>query len=265
MSMIYERKVRLISAAVTVCVTVIAVVLLLLMYLRYTGDEPRVWPPEDTSELLLAGEYVIAGNVPVPDQFQETPAPESDSEPVSAAEDLTDAGEAAPEPAQVITSKVESPVKIKEKPKPEKTGPTKEELAEMEKAKKQKETADKINSRVKFNGAQKGSTESSGKSGSPNGNASVGALSGQPGAQLKGRTLSRWANPSATATGLIKIKVRVNRQGNVISSEYYEGVGPVAASEAARQSCVQAALRSKFSVDEDAEAEQTGYISYRFE
>ncbi|MDE5688939.1 MAG: hypothetical protein K2I18_10020 [Paramuribaculum sp.] len=263
--MIFEKKARLISAAVTVLVIVFTVVLLLMMYLQYTGDEPRVWPPENNSELLLEGEYVAIGDVPVPDQFQESPAPESDSEPMSAAEDLADAGEPAPEPAPVITSKVESPVKIKEKPKPEKTGPTKEELAEMEKAKKQKEAAEKINSRVKFNGASQGATESSGKSGSPNGNASTGALSGLPGANLKGRTLSRWANPSATATGLIKIKVRVNRQGNVISSEYQNGVGPVAANEAARHSCVQAALRSKFSVDEDAEAEQTGYIIYRFE
>lgn len=265
MKMNFEQRAKMISAAVTVVVTVAVVILLLMLYLRSTADEPRVWPPEDTSELLLAGEFVKYGDIQQPDMAQEQPASQAEAEPAEPSEDIRDAGTPAPDPAPVLSSKVESPVKVKETPKPEKTGPTKEELAEMERVRKEKEAAEKINSRVKFGGTSTGSSNSSGKSGSPNGNAATGALKGQPGAQLKGRTLSSWSMPSATAIGMIKIRVRVNREGKVIGSEYYQGTGPVAAIEAARRSCEQAAMRSTFSVDADAQAEQIGYISYKFE
>lgn len=261
----YGRKAKIISAVVTAVVTGAVVILLLFLYLRYTGDKPRVWPPEDTSELLLEGEYVQLGDIPQPDMDESEPAPESQSEPENPAEEMVDAGTPAPEPAPIVSSKVESPMKVKEQPKPEKTGPTKEELAQLEKEKKQKEAAEKISKRVNFGGTSNGSSASQGKSGSPNGNAATGALSGQPGTNLKGRTLASWSNPKAQAIGSIKISVRVNRKGQVTSAEYYNGSGPVASMQAARESCIKAALQSKFSVDEDAPAEQTGLITYTFE
>ncbi|MCI9607422.1 MAG: hypothetical protein HFJ94_04520 [Muribaculaceae bacterium] len=262
----FSKRAKIISATVTAVVTVAVIMLLLMLYLRSTADEPRIWPPEDTSELLLAGEFVQYGDVPRPDLSDNKPAEQAEAEPAEPSEDIKDAGTPAPDPAPVLSSKVESPVKVKETPKPEKTGPTKEELAEMERVKKEKEAAKKISSRVKFGGTStSASSQEGGKSGSPNGNATAGALKGQPGAQLKGRTLSSWSMPSATAIGMIKIRVRVGRNGKVIASEYYQGTGPVASIEAARRSCEQAALRSTFSVDNDAEAEQVGYISYKFE
>ena len=106
--------------------------LLLLLYLRSTADKPRVWPPEDTSELLLSGEFVQYGDIQQPDMSAHEPAPTPATEPAEPTEDLNAAGEPAPEPAPLVSSKVESPVKVKETPRPEKTGPTKEELAEME-------------------------------------------------------------------------------------------------------------------------------------
>lgn len=259
------KRAKIISLAVTVLVVAAVVVLLLLLYLRSTADKPRVWPPEDTSELLLSGEFVQYGDIQQPDMSAQEPAPTAESEPAEPSEDITDAGTPAPEPAPLVSSKVESPVKVKETPRPEKTGPTKEELAEMERIKKEKEAAEKISSRVKFGGTSSSAATGAGKSGSPNGNASTGALKGMPGAQLKGRTLSSWSMPSATAIGMIKIKVRVNREGKVIASEYYQGTGPVAGLDAARKSCEHAAMLSSFSVDNDAPAEQIGYISYKFE
>lgn len=259
-----ERRARLIAAIATAIIFIALLWLLLSMYLKYTGDEPRVWPPEDTSELLLDGEYVMTGDIPQPDRDSETPAQASASEAVPETEDLRDAGPAADQPAPPVTSTQESPVKVREKAKPEQTGPTREELERQEQERRQKEAADRINKRVSFGGADKGKADA-GKSGSPNGNAASGALSGMPGTNLKGRTLASWHKPSGTETGTITVSVRVNRQGRVVAASYSTGTGAVASSPAARRSCEQAALQSQFSVDLDAPAEQAGTITYRFE
>lgn len=260
----FEKKAKIISAVVTVLAGASVLLMLLLLYLRYTGDEPRKWPPEDTSELLLAGEYVAIGDIPEPAHDSPAPAPENSADEVITGDDMTDEG-AGEEPAPPVSSKVESPVKVKEKPMPKKPGPTKEELAEREKERRQMEAAKKIGNRVKFGSSTSSSSSSTGKSGSPNGNAATGALSGQPGTNLKGRSIASWQKPSATATGTITVTVRVNRKGAVVAASYTSGTGAVASMAVARRSCEQAALQSSFSVDEDAPAEQVGTITYRFE
>ncbi len=259
-----DRRARLIALFATLLVAQLVVGVLMSIYLKYTGDEPRVWPPEDTSELLLDGEYVMTGDIPQPERTDDTPAEQSAQEAAPETEDLHDTGAAAEEPAPVVSSKQESPVKVREKAKPEKTGPTAEELARIEQEKRQKEAAEKINKRVSFGGSDKGKADA-GKSGSPNGNSNSGALSGMPGTNLKGRTLASWQKPSGTETGTIVVRVRVNRQGHVVAAEYSSGTGAIASSSAARRSCEQAAMKSRFSVDLDAPAEQTGTITYRFE
>lgn len=58
--------------------------------------------------------------------------------------------------------------------------------------------------------------------------------------------------------------MRVNRNGQVTSAAYQSGTGAVASSSAARRSCIAAAKRSRFSVADDAPADQPGQITYRF-
>ena len=53
---------RLIAIIATVVFHIIVLVLLLCIYLRYTGDEPRKWPPQDLSEIIYGGELIIEGN-----------------------------------------------------------------------------------------------------------------------------------------------------------------------------------------------------------
>lgn len=255
---------KLIALIITLLIVILTVILLLLLSLHYTGDQPRKWPPEDTSELLLDGEYVAIGDIQQIMQTDPNPASEATSEATPDSDDMIDSGEAATETSPLVSSAEESPMKVKEKPKPEKSGPTAEELAEQERIKQQKEAAERISNRVNFGGAQSG-TNTTGTSGSPNGNAASGALAGMPGTNLKGRTLASWEKPTGTATGTIVVSVRVNRQGRVIQAVYISGTGAIASSSSARKSCEQAALRSKFSVDLDAPAEQTGTITYRFE
>ncbi len=258
------NKSRIIALASTVIFHALVLLLLLVIYLRYTGETKRVWPPEDTSELLLEGEYVKLGDVPQPRVEQKSPATNaSDPKPAAEADDIADAGQVAETPPATVTTTKESPMKIAKKPVPEKPGPSREELEAQAKAKQEAETAKKISNRVNFGGQKSGSSES-GTAGSPNGNSTSGALAGSPGHSLRGRSLESWSSPSGTTTGTIIIKVRVDRQGRVTSASYSGGSGAVSSDPAARRSCEQAASQSKFSVNQDAPAEQVGTITYRF-
>ncbi len=243
------NKARWLASGLTLLLCVIAVVLMTVLTLKRAERGACEWPPVDSSELLFEGEYVMRGDIPEPDFDQEQSA-------------VSESPDVAATPLSV--SEQPSPMKEKVKPEPEKNGPAKEELERLEKEKRENEARQQISNRVKFGGTGSG-TGKSGKSGSPDGNASHGALSGAPGTSLKGRTLESWARPAARATGTIVISVRVNRQGRVIRSSYRGGTGAVAADKGARTSCEQAALKSQFSVSLDGPAEQIGTITYRFD
>ena len=133
--------------------------------------------------------------------------------------------------------------------------------AKREQERKQNES-NRINSDIQ--NAFKGS--GSGKSGSPNGNASTGALKGQPGHTLgPGYTLASWGKPSSGYDGEIVIKVRVNSLGQVIEATYLRGTGAAAANRQVRRSCEQASLSSRFSVPKNATGDKVGTIIWRFE
>lgn len=259
-----NKRHRLIALFATIAFHVAVVVILLTLYLRYPGeaDEMRTWPPVDSSEVLFGGEYVMIGDRPEIAESTGAPAPaeaEAQETPAPEAEALEDAGE----PAPVISSEQPSPAKVEKKPAPEKTGPTKAELEAAAKAKREQETRKAIAGKVKF--GQKGTGGSgAGNAGSPDGNSTVGAVSGSPGFNLKGRTLAEWHRPASAPLGTITVRVTVNRQGKVTSASYLSGTGAAAASTSARQSCVSAAKMSQFSVDNDAPASQTGTITYNF-
>ncbi|MCC8071672.1 MAG: hypothetical protein LIO90_07720 [Bacteroidales bacterium] len=259
-----EKRRRLIAALATLLIVVAALVVMSLLYLRYTADEPRKWPPEDTSELLLAGEWVMRGDVAEP-EMTDGEAPSAASEETPESHDLDDSGPAHSNPAPLVTATEESPAKERKKVTTEPTGPTKEELEAQERERQQRETAAKIAKRTAFGGSSSSSASSSGTTGSPSGNAATGAQRGTPGFNLRGRTLDAWDKPSGNATGTITVNVRVDRQGHVVKATYASGTGAIAGNAAARRSCEQAALKSRFSVDLDAPAEQVGTITYHFQ
>lgn len=254
-----------------IATAVILVVLLIgLMFSRFEIDlsEEREWPPVDSSEIVFGGEFVKMGDLPTPTQ-----SAESEMLPQSSAEeathdgtDLDNQGEAVMEEPSKITLDKESPAKEETKPQLEKTGPTKEELAERERIKRENELAaqrKKINSNIK-NRFNKSSSQAKGTPGSTNGNSDNGVLSGTPGYSLKGRTPEGWGYPSSTYDGTITIRVKVNRQGHVIDATYAGGTGAAAAQQSVRRSCIEAAKKSRFSVDLDAPAEQVGTITWTF-
>lgn len=261
-----DNKNRATAAVATVVFHSIIALLLIWIGLTYTAsDIDREWPPADTSELLLEGEYVRLGDMPLPEPVPSHERAADNSRPQAPAEadDMADAGEPAEATPPVQTSKAESPVKVKPEPVPEKSGPTKAELEAQAKARREAETQQRINRRVSFGNGDKAKAE--GKPGSPDGNAASGALSGKPGFSLAGRSLEKWSAPRGRETGVIVVSVRVDREGKVIAASYRSGSGAVSTDDAARRSCEQAALSSRFSVDTDARAEQVGTITYRFE
>lgn len=261
-----NNKIRRVAAAVTLMVVAVAIVVILCLKLRYNPLEERRWPPEDTSELLFEGEYVMAGDVAVPEQSEPSRIPEQKMAPAQEAQDIANGGEQAPEPAPLVASERNSPMKVAPKPKPEKTGPSKEELERREQEKREREMAREINNRMKFGttSASDAGKGTAGKSGSPNGNAASGALSGTPGTSLSGRTLESWQKPSSTASGIVKVRVKVDASGRVVDVAYSGGSGAAAASAAIRKSCVAAARNSRFSVAQDGGQMQSGTITYRF-
>lgn len=259
-------KSKLWALAATLLFHAALVAALVMAFLEYRpGQElERTWPPVDDDEILYGGEYVMLGDNPLAtssdDQGEVSPA--ADESAVEAS-DLDNAGAAQPAPAPLASANTPSPVKVKPQP-PVKAGPSKEEIERENKARQEKETAEKISNRVNF-GSTGTDNSSNAKAGSKNGNTSTGALSGAPGTDLKGRSLASWSKPSGSATGTIVVQVHVNRKGRVTRAVYISGTGAVAGNAAARQSCEQAALKSTFSVADDGPAEQVGRITYRFE
>ncbi len=263
-----DRRNRLIALLGTLLFHAGIVVVLLVLYLRYPGAEQneRVWPPVDSSEVLFGGEYVMIGDRPELAESSSEPAPaEADAQemPSPEVESVDNSGEPA-QPSPVVTSERPSPAKVVKKEIPEKTGPTKAEIEAAERAKREQATRQAIANKGQFGKTGTGGS-GAGNAGSPDGNSNVGAVSGSPGFNLKGRSLSDWRTPAKGPLGTITVRVSVNRQGKVTSASYLSGTGAAAANAATRQNCVNAALQSQFSVDNDAPASQTGTITYRFQ
>lgn len=208
---------------------------------------------EDSVDVLMPGEYVMVGD----DFYQDVTAPEETAPPT--------AGEkAASASDHMLTTTAPSDIKATPRRDTESDDKRRVRAAEQQAQERRNAQAAKIGERVQFGSPGDGPGAES-RPGSVDGNKTSGAaLAGRPGVNLKGRTLSHWDNPSATESGTIVVAVRVDRKGRVVSASYARGTGSVASNLAARRSCVAAALQSSFSVAEDAPAEQTGTITYRF-
>ena len=268
--MTQQQRDRITASAITITVMTLLVIALTCLYYRVTIPpmEERRWPPVDSSEIVFGGEFVKLGDMPVPVQETDNrPVPDNAADAALEGSDLTDAGEAVAETPPLVNTANESPMKVKEKPKPEKTGPTKEELAEQARIKREKEEAEK-QARIKnkmrtgFNNTKKAGK---GESGSPNGNSNTGALSGMAGHNLKGRTAEAWGRPNSTKSGTVMVKVKVDREGRVVEAICTGGTPPAAGDMNVRNSCIEASKRSKFSRDLNAKTFQTGTITWKFE
>lgn len=266
-----SRTNQIIAFAITLLFHGLVILALCMVYLRYSpsSEADRQWPPVDSAEVLFGGEYVMVGDTPEPTapNSQEAAA-QADPQPTPPSpqvESTVNSGKTAPDPTPVMTTSRPSPAKA-ETPvtKPKETGPTKAEIEAAERAKREEETRTQIASKVKFGSSGNASGTGSGKTGSPNGNSETGAVSGAPGYSMGGRSIASWKTPPRGPMGKVTVRVSVNREGDVTSASYVSGEGPAAASATTRQNCIAAAKQSKFSVDLNGPAIQTGTITYNF-
>ena len=248
-----NRRNRLIAAVVTFCVCVVVTVVLLLAKISYQNfDEPDT--PE--CEILFGGEYVMLGNYA--DNRLSVPAAAQSQESSEESYDMTDAG-SSNSSSEIISTNEESEMQVM--PREEKSGPTKEELEQIEKEKQRKEVQSKINKRVSFNSTGK----SDGSAGVPNGKVDGSEITGSASFSLKGRSAEYFGMPSSGVDGKVVISVRVNPQGQVVQATYESGTGSAAASMSVRRSCEEASLKSKFNVARDITTDQIGTITWTFE
>ncbi|MBD5367997.1 MAG: energy transducer TonB [Bacteroides sp.] len=262
-----NRKSHMWALLATILFHAVVLVVLLSVFLRYSPSSPseREWPPVDSAEVLFAGEYVMIGDDPTAaDNDSSDPAAEADATTTETeTADNIDAGTHA-EPSPLISTETPSTAKTKTKPQPEVSGPTKAEIEAAEKARREEEKRREIADRMKNTHFGSTAGSGSGNPGQADGNSTSGATSGMPGYNLKGRSIAVYEQPPRGPLGSVTIRVTVNRKGIVTSARYESGTGSAAASASTRKNCEQAAMKSQFSVDEDAPSSQSGTITYNF-
>lgn len=278
----------------TLLITGGTLALLLSTTLRYEQD-PNL--PDMTQlaqdSILFGGEFVMLGNTmdnvqnDLLDQESADPSasPEEGDDPDIEADDMEDAGEVNHKTPPLVTQKIESPYKVKEKPKeaePKKSGPSKENDKQVEKPKAQNKNAEAqetkskntneqkvtasnaTNNKVK-NAFGKGTGNGGGQQGTAGGNSSQGVLAGKPGISgLVGYTLDYWAkpNPNSKWSGRVVVRVTVDPRGKVTSAKAISATGDIASHTEMRHACEQAALKSSFSVPKNTMTEGIGTVTY---
>lgn len=270
-----NRKNQLLATIATLLICLVVGLALVFTGLHYEyppkGEEIKL----RQDSILFGGEFVMLGNMPDVNETEEldtdTPAPTENvtDQPDVEGDDLEDAGEPAPKPAPkpLVTAKNESPMKVKEKPKPDektKTGPATSKKPDDKQEKVKRGQEDATRNRV-ADAFGKSAGKNSGKQGSPDGNASQGATAGRPGiAGLEGYTLEYWGRPHSRWTGSVTVRVRVNARGKVIEAHAVSGTGEAWAHGEVRKSCESESLKSAFSVPKKTTQEGVGTITWRF-
>ena len=167
-----------------------------------------------------------------------------------------------------MSSRHDSPM---ETPKKKKTGPTaaelkkqKEEQARIKKEKEQQEKEkNKINNRAS-NAFNRTGGNRAGHSGSPNGNASTGAVSGVPGHNLGTNYRLNAAHFSCAKSGELQFSITVRKDGAVTSVTYVRGTGEAAGDKNVRRQFEQRTRNLRFTVTGDnAPNEKRGVITWK--
>lgn len=267
-----EEKKNQRTAAISTAGICVAVVLLMFVVAAWRAPDPPL--PEYGIELNFGVDNQGSG-AEQPRQPTGTPQATEDQEPEAPAEaqpEVTDTQptqEAASQPQQTateqpISSTMESPVAVKEEKKetPKPVEKTKEKTAET-KAEPKKEEAPKPDSKALYNPragqaqSQGDDKDKAGDKGNPQGSLDANALYGKQGGGGGGPSLDlkgwQWDNipkPQVpnNESGQIKIRLKVNEDGEVIGYDVLER----SVSAAAETACIQAIQRLTFSKEPGA-------------
>jgi len=257
-----NKKDKAIAVAAAVGFHALLLLTVCLTYMTWPPLDEQGKPveePEEAGEILFVNEYVNLGDMITPETPADAPKQDAGGEEFQDAADLQNAGEAAT-PPPVVTSEQPSPQQLRKKPVPEKSGPTKEQLAAEAKAKREAAAKEKIARQMAFSGNGKGN----GVSGTGEGDAVSGTLDGSPSHTLTGRSVISYGANRSTKSGTIQIAITVNAKGNVTSASYAGGSGPAAGNSELRARTIAAARSTKFSPLPDGSRDQKGTLTWRF-
>ena len=139
-----------------------------------------------------------------------------------------------------------------------------EEQARIKKEKEQQEKEkNKINNRAS-NAFNRTGGNSAGHSGSPDGNASTGAVSGVPGHNLGTNYRLNAAHFSCAKSGELQFSITVRKDGAVTSVTYVRGTGEAAGDKNVRRQFEQRTRNLRFTVTGDnAPNEKRGVITWK--
>lgn len=138
-----NRKYKIIAIIVALVFHIGVILVMVFSFLKSTPIE-EVEPKPMMTDITFGGEYVVLGDMPVPNMNSKDVASQTNSKQIpegDAEENLGEAGEGA----QLVSTNEESALK---KPKKQ-SGPTKEELAEQERIKKEQKRKEEESRKIK--------------------------------------------------------------------------------------------------------------------
>lgn len=264
---------RLIAGAVTLIAAVAIIVALMLICLRFDPDKKQVWPPEDTSELLMADEYVELVELPVPQDAANAPSANGDAgeAPVPDGMDPVESGEVAPQPPVPVASDRPSPMKVKTPEKPEKTGAAESNERENQAPARQQKQPDPLpikDMKYKGKSTQSGTATSGTGSGAGNKGTGPGASVGVSYGGMSGRSMSGAGVPAVRSSEILEgkmvtVEIWADPDGRLIG-EPVKTTPTTVADNAVIQACITAAKSVKITPKADAQPKQRGIITFRF-
>ncbi|MCF0211216.1 MAG: hypothetical protein HUK18_07960 [Bacteroidales bacterium] len=234
------QKRKLLSAAITALVHIVAVLLLYFVFGLPYQDPP---PPEQGVE-ISAGDLTDAGNAMMGDVGGEE-QPEQNTEASNNDEE------------NIVTSNEKAPISAK------KTNPKRENAKKDDKPAVDNDAVFPGKKNSKGSGTGSGSGYGNGENGTGGGGNGSNATGN--GYSLKGRSAKTLPNPKTDTkkTGKVVVSIKVDQEGNVVEAIGGEK-GTTLMEVNIWRKCEQAAKKSKFSPKEDAPELQKGTITYNF-
>ncbi len=271
-----EQQARIIAAA---CTVVIAALLVALLGVTYISIKERVYPPpKPKSEIVMVDEeefievietqaYASAdGHENAASYNEETIQEQSQPTPASGT-DVEDKGQPADAP-KMVTGKEPSPVKEKKDDQPKKTGPVEDKEKKQQEETKRMAQNEVANALKNANGKHNSSTSANDKGNS--GDSSVDKSQQGTTGHGTGNVGGGWIIPHYSAvpsnvTGSVKMVVKIDASGKVISVSFNGGEPPAATNSAVRAAIEREVKSKKFSRSSYDDAQPaTAYITYTF-
>lgn len=269
-----ERQARIIASIGTALIAALVVLLLCFCYLSMPAKEEMekqkgeiVIVDEEFIEVMETQAFATAdGRETAASYLEETVVEQSQPTPASGT-DVEDKGEAAEAPAP-ISAKEPSPVKVKKDEQPVKTGPAEDkEKLEQEKTKRQAQN-EVANALKKAQGKHNSSTsaEDRGNSGDSSVDKSQQGTTGRGTGNVGGGwVIPKYAAVPSNVTGSVKMVVKIDNTGKVISVSFNGGEPPAATNSAVRSAIEREVRSKKFSrASYDDAQPATAYITYTF-